>query len=801
MVYLAHIAESGEEQSVKDHCRNAAKYAAKALKSIGLEQTAYLAALLHDAGKMKAEFQDYLKKTFENGEQAKRGSVNHTFAGVRFALERWHDSIEVGHLETAELLAFAVGAHHGLFDCIDEHRSSGFQHRLTKEGIHYEESIHNFLKECVSVGELDILFGKAVAEIVTVMEKIVSLSKQECDETADQETDFYVGLLARALLSAVIEGDRRDTAEFMNDATFPEWPEDMRPIWTRGLEHMVAKLGSLKRGRDIDCARQSISDICAAAAQKPGGVYRLDVPTGGGKTLSSLRYALTHAKKWNKSRVIFTAPLLSILDQNAEVIREFVGDDSLILEHHSNMTEPQETPERLNEMELLTENWGSPIIITTLVQLLNTCFSGKTTAVRRFHALCNSVIVIDEVQTVPNKMLTLFNLMVNFLSEICSATIVLCSATQPCLESTCHPLLQSPPDLVPFGKELWNIFRRTEIQNAGQARLEEIPNAIKKILTDCESLLVVCNTKSEASYLFERLNGSDYRCFHLSAAMCVEHRRYVLHELQDALNAAQGGGRKVLCISTQLIEAGVDISFQQVVRFAAGMDSVIQSAGRCNRHAEQAICAPVRIIQCLDEKLRCLADIERAKKATISLLNQFDHQPEAFQRDLSSREAINYYYHSLYMGMNKDFQDNPVSEHGSLYQLLSDNSQYADVNAEGAGCFFMRQAFRLAGRLFQVFDEDTKSILVPYQKGREIRESLLAAAQGYGEKDWEAIRSCIRDAGGYSVSVYQYQWDELQRLGAVFSLFGDSIHILYDGFYDDNTGLFTKNAVTSFLGV
>lgn len=204
---------------------------------------------------------------------------------------------------------------------------------------------------------------------------------------------------------------------------------------------------------------------------------------------------MTHAAKWNCSRIIFTAPLLSILDQNAQVIRDYIGDDALILEHHSNLAEPKETPERLQELELLTASWSAPIIITTLVQLLNTCFSGRTSAIRRFHALCGSVIVIDEVQTVPGKMLTLFNLAINFLSEVCGATIVLCSATQPCLEAADHPLHRQPVDLVPQQKALWDVFKRTDIQNAGCAKLEELSQIVTEVLSSCDSLLVVCNTK------------------------------------------------------------------------------------------------------------------------------------------------------------------------------------------------------------------------------------------------------------------------------------------------------------------
>ena len=795
-MYLAHILESGEKQTVREHCRNAADLAAKALRPIGLEHSAYLAGLLHDMGKCKEEFAQYLEAAAEGGE-AVRGSVNHTFAGVRFLLRQWHGpGEELGYAEVAaELLAFAVGSHHGLFDCIDSRQSCGFDHRLTKPGIAYEEALRNYLAECADPEELESLFQASVQEITPLLDKLSALSPLEDDNEANEETAFYTGLLARMLLSAVIEGDRADTAAFMTGAALPKYPDDMRPIWAERLAYMEEKLSGFAQETPIDQARRRISDTCAAGAERHGGVYRLNVPTGGGKTLSGLRFALTHAKKWNKSRIIFTSPLLSILDQNAHVIRRFVGDDSLILEHHSNLVEPEDTPERLQELELLADSWASPVIITTLVQLLNTCFSGKTSAIRRFHSLCNSILVIDEVQTVPGKMLTLFNLAVNFLSEICGATVVLCSATQPDLKAARHPLCREPIDLVPQQKALWDVFKRTEIQNAGSARLEDIPPLVREALEGCRSLLVICNTKKEAAFLFEHLQSTECQRFHLSAAMCVAHRRQTLEALQAALGSIAETGRKVICISTQVIEAGVDISFQRVIRFSAGMDSVVQAAGRCNRNAEQRTPAPVSILRCTDERLRGLEDIVRGQNATTSLLAAFSRQPEKFQRDLSSEEAVRFYYRQLYREMPAGFQDDQTQEHGSLYHLLAENPEYADANCPAAGSYFLRQAFRLAGSLFQVFDEDTISLLVPYGEGRELQNTLTAASQAYGQKDWDAIRHWMQEAKGYCVSVYHYQLERLQALGAVTALFDGSIFLLSDGFYNEHTG-FSLDAST-----
>lgn len=799
-MHIAHIREDGKIQTGVEHSRRAAEYASRSLTPIGMKTTAYLAALLHDFGKFKQEYDHYLEEA--RAGTAVRGSVNHTFAGVRFVLEQWHHGNGIGYDEvTAELLAYAIGAHHGLFDCIDVRQNSGFQHRQVKEGIGYAESRSDYLEQCAGLEELNSLFRASVRETTALLNQMASLSQQEDDEEADRETAFYVSLLQRMLLSAVIEGDRRDTAEFMNGDAFPKWSEDMRGTWAERLAFLERKLGTLPREKPIDQARHTISDTCASFARQPGGVYRLNVPTGGGKTLSALRFALAHAKQWNKARIIFTSPLLSILDQNAEVLRRFIGDDSLILEHHSNLAEPADEPERLRELELLTDTWEAPVVITTLVQLLNTCFSGKTSAIRRFHSLCNSIIVIDEVQTVPNKMLTLFNLAANFLSEICGTTIVLCSATQPSLEIVQHPLKCPPPEMVPWQEALWSVFRRTEIKSAGQYRLNEIPQLIKQVLSGCSSLLVVCNRKDEAAFLLDELRDVPCRRFHLSAAMCQAHRRETLHTLQAALEAALSGGEKVFCISTQVIEAGVDISFQQVIRFAAGMDSVVQAAGRCNRHAESQEPAPVRIVLCSNERLERLEEIGRGKKATVSLLSAFADHPERFQNDLSGQEAIGFYYHQLYGSMNPDFQDDVTPEYGSVYRLLADNPKFANAQCPMAERFYLRQAFQLAGKLFQVFDENTTDILVPYGKGRDIREYLISAAQTYGERDWQTIRRNINEAKQYSVSVYQYQFTQLEKLGAVTPLFEDSVYVLSDGYYDADIGLSIQKGTTGFQEV
>lgn len=804
MEYLAHIADDGREQTAQAHCRKAAEYAAAALRPAHFEHSGELAGLLHDTGKFKKASRLYLQLAAAGDPAAVRGSVNHTFAAVRFLLQRYHTpgGDPVRNL-TAELLVCAVGAHHGLFDCIDDRRRCGFLHRLEQEDIDYEESLTNYLAHCAPLEELDALFVQAVDEVGRCMDKLRPLIRAE----HLAESDFYLGLLMRLVLSAVIEGDRRDTAEFMNRMTYPVFPEGEARIamWDTVLTRVEQKVGEFPCDTDIARARRQISEQCRAFAAQPGGIYRLNVPTGAGKTLSSLRYALAHAKIWNKSRIIFTSPLLSILEQNAQIIREYVGDDRLILEHHSNVIHTKESAERLDELELLAENWNCPIILTTLVQLLNTLFSGKTTCIRRFQALCNSVIVIDEVQTVPNDLLTLFDLAVNFLATVCGATVVLCSATQPCLEAAAHPLQHADRQIVPYDAALWTAFRRTQIIDSGSRRLDEIPEFALQVLEDADSLLIVCNRKDEAERLYHTLRAGPYRCFHLSAAMCIAHRRETLQALQAALNPQNAPGadhEKVICVSTQVVEAGVDISFQRVIRLAAGMDSIVQAAGRCNRNGDCPTPAPVHIVRCADENLGRLRDIQMAKDASLQLLEAFRQQPEQYGNDLTSDAAIRYYFRRLYAAMPNGYQDDTVKLSGkcvTLYALLSDNRDFADADCPAGGRYLLQQAFRIAGAKFEVFDGETTDVIVPYGEGREI---ILELGQIDPQHEPAKLYALLERAKPYTVSLYSWQRTKLEKEAhALIPKCGGSILVLQEGYYDENTGLVPEAGQMDYMEV
>ena len=798
--YPAHIRKDESTgnfivQLVQEHCRNVAMLAEERVKKVGLGRTAYLAGLLHDMGKFTNEFREYIEKAVLKSEEAKRGTVNHSFAGVRYVLNQYHsdygndDRILYQNL-TAEIIAYAIGAHHGLFDCVDCDGKNGFVHRLTKDGISYDEAVANYTAQCISAKELDRIFNEAVEELRTVID---CLNEKLPDTASDEDWYFCLGMVARLVLSAVIDSDWKDTGAFQageNIAARNERGVD----WTEPLSNMMTMLDSLPRDSEIAKARRWISDKCAERETEIGGIYRLSLPTGSGKTLTSLRFALTNALK-GKSHTYFVMPLLSIIDQNAGEIRKYVGNDSLILEHHSNVVRDEDNAE--NEYgsfrPSLQIDWHEPIIITTLVQFLLTCFGGKSSSIRRFHSLTDSIIVLDEVQTVPAKMLSLFNLVVNFLSTIGKSVIVLCSATQPPLRETKHPLVKSE-ELLELPDDIKTVFKRVTIKAERPQHLNEICERVGELIQNVKSLLVVCNVKNEAKDIFRAVETmlGNIRCFHLSANMCVAHRMKVIADITEALEqvkTAPENAPRVICIATQVIEAGVDVSFECVIRLEAGMDNVVQAAGRCNRHGEMSEGAETYIIKNLDNGLQRLPEIKAAQDATENLLAYIEYHDEA-DKELDSRESIDRFYRNLYQSQKDGYQDFTIPEKikpnaKSIYNLMAKNTGFVREDSEGG--FVLQQALKTAGKLFTVFDDHTADVIVPYgEDGNELIADLWSERAKY---DMAYARSLVRKARFYTVSVFAYQLKKLIEADALSEIKELGIYTLSPDFYSEDFGL------------
>lgn len=786
MEYPAHIRKvDGKKyiQTVEEHCRGVAEIAAELLRDIGLEKTAYLAGMVHDLGKFSENFKNYIEKA-ANGEKVQRGSVNHTFAGVRFLLKKHSDEQLSGFSDIIlEILAYAVGAHHGLFDCVDDNNNNGFTKRIQKEGIDYLNAAQEFLKICCSEQDIEDLLKQSEKEFLPVFNEIEKLADNVDAKIQNTQITFYIGFLARLILSAIIEADRSDTAQFMNGYS-EKTVKNISEIWINCIKNVEQKLSIMPLDKPINKTRAQISALCAEAGNLESGIYRLNLPTGAGKTLTSLRYALHHALAHNKKRIIFTMPLLSIIEQNAGIIHDYIGNEELILEHHSNIVETDETDE-LDKRELLVESWDVPIIITTMVQLLNTLFAGKTANIRRMQALCNSIIVIDEVQTVPDKMLSLFNLALNFLAKICNATIILCSATQPCFEKTMYPLDKSVKDLITLTKEQKMVFKRVRLEYKGEMDCEELADFAAGILEENNSLLLVCNTKNEAAVMFNLLCSKikDVKAFHISAGMCTAHRKETIKEMQEALENKQ---QKVLCVSTQVIEAGVDVSFARVIRLLAGMDNIVQATGRENRNREFDGLAPGYIVRLKGEVLKGLSEIEAAKNAAANLLVKYKNSPKIYDNDLMSEKAINEYYECLYGNVNDGYHDFYIeSVRDSILNLMSCNENVDSGKIPEYNKYFMHQALKTAGGLFTVFDESSIDIIVPYNRGIEIIQEVFAV----GDKDYEKLKAVLKEAKLYTVSLFKYQKIKLEEQGALIFVPSAGVYILQDGYYDELTGL------------
>ncbi len=794
-VFPAHIKVDKEtkvveqRQSVLEHCRKVAEYASESLRDVNLSGCGYLVGLIHDMGKMKTEFRDYIEAAAVD-ENVKRGMVKHSFVACRYLLERYHGVDSGRNRIFCEILAYVVGAHHGLFDCISSDGVNGFDKWL-HEDSGYDEAVGNYFSDCVSESVLRKHVDDAFRELMDFWNKLVAYDTKygRANKYLVQrmnERYFYVSLLVRLLLSALVDADHRDSFEFDSGQSFPsvmvDWDECLRNV--EGMFDPSSSDVSDENVARINRVRALFSERCLKLADKPGGVFRLNLPTGAGKTLSSLRAALRHVIKQDKRRIFYVMPLLAVTKQNAEVIRKAVGNEGCVLEHHSDVVF-----EKDGDQKRFTEDWSSPFVITTLVQFLNTLFAGKSSNIRRLKSLVNSVVVIDEVQTVPVNMLSLFNMAVNFLSVFCNTTVVLCSATQPSLEEV-HYKLHSVEDLVPFDNALWDVFKRVDIKLVPSMFLQDVSGFLMSKLA--QNLLCICNTKKEARLLSKDLHGC-CTVYHLSAGMCVAHRNAVFKRIKESL----ASGERFICISTQLIEAGVDISFQKVVRFPAGLDSIAQSAGRCNRNYEYGRGTLYIIESVTDEKLGNLSLLKDGQVAFCSVLVHWRKDPEELENYILSNKAVSCYYSHLYGDYNQQDMDYKISGlDTSMVDLLGFNET---LSSEYKYDFLMKQSFRAAADSFSVFDDATVSVVVPYQDGKWLVHELRLAAKAGHINQFYALVKQLRE---YTVSLFNNQFDKIEEQGGIekISFDGSIVYVLFEDFYNAEYGV-TDEMVLGFKEV
>ncbi|SDA33200.1 CRISPR-associated endonuclease/helicase Cas3 [Ruminococcus sp. YE71] len=784
-MFTAHISADGtRRQSVFEHSMNTARLAEGYLEAVGLSSSGKLAGLLHDGGKLTRRFDDYI-----NGiSDARRGEIDHSYTGAKYLFEEILTDKGGKNKAPATLIAHTIISHHALHDWIDEHDDDYFIKRISKTDCYKEASAN--IKEMLLETDLYKLFEKASDEIWIIIGKL---------KTADKnEMAFYIGMLERLIESALIDADRTDTADFTSSRN-TAFASDNSSLWTEMNERMESKMNSFEsiqnslppREKSISERRRSISDRCADFAGHKAGACRLIVPTGGGKTLSSLRFAIKQCQKFGMDRIFYVAPFMSILEQNSDIIRSIAGDENF-LEHHSNILAEIDDENEYNEYQLHTERWDKPVIATTMVQFLNSLFSGKSSSVRRMHRLCNSVIIIDEVQSVPIKCVYLFTLAVNFLTKACGCAVVLCSATQPTFEKNKHKLiLDEKQDMIPDYQSDFDFFKRTELINAvikhGFDNNEAAQFCYERFKENGDLLFVV-NTKSEALRFYELLKEkaeNEAYIIHLSTNMCPAHRKKRIGTLRRFLKKH----KPVICVTTQLIEAGVDISFRCVVRTLAGMDNAAQAAGRCNRNGEYERLCPVYLIDLKGENLGNLSGIKNAQDISRQILLYNSD-------DLLSAKVQSAYFEGLYKDSGEKMAYIPGKNKTSLLELLSLNKEKYSACGKPEPDKYMAQSFKTAGSLFEVIDSRTRNVIVPYNK--KAKDIIAKLNSDISPED---LKDLLRKAQKYSVSIYSGMERKLGDSGAVYTIssLNCEITVLRDEFYSSEYGVTAEGSERELL--
>lgn len=742
--------EPDEWQLLEDHLRNVASRAAKFAAPFGYENWGRVLGLLHDAGKVNDVFQ---RRLHGSGER-----VDHSAPGAWEALHRYRSQLEDAN---GRLLAFAIAGHHGGMPNGIRAGSEGrtpLASRLSKE----------------SVGETAQEFEKYVDNVGIRLPESCALERLPLERLADtgdvgnglQRGTFSCSTHTRMLFSCLVDADYLDTERFVS----PEFasardamPRDDVSELSRRLDEHMATVQMSSEPSKVNEARSRVLEACRSAADWGPGIYTLTVPTGGGKTLASLSFALRHAMANGMSRVIYAIPYTSIVEQNAQVFRSVLGDNN-VLEHHSNYDFDVVTDEgrKLSE-RLAVQNWDAPLVVTTNVQLFESLFSNKPSKCRKLHNISNSVIVLDEAQMLPDNLLTVTLAMLEELVADFNVTVLLCTATQPALEGH-WPFGANPREIVPFQDELSAVLGgRTKFAVEGKLREKDLVDAL---VSSHQSLCIV-GTKKKARAIFEdvvaRTDADDLEgavaagVFHLSANMTPLHRSEVLAEVRRRLKE----GERCIVISTQLIEAGVDVDFPVVYREMAGIDSLIQAAGRCNREGRIRK-GTVHVFEISDEVSLGLAS------------ERFDTSWLGQMKSLA-RQIIGDHGNTLDSSMSKEFFQ---ARYGmATKQGLDAKGLYADmtsISLLASTPVFGTLDFESYAEKYRIIEDSSVPVFVPWGvEGEELLRSLRdGCSRGVPAS---AFAAKLQQS---SVSVARWRFAELEKSGAVDSKTYAPINVL-----------------------
>lgn len=652
--------------SLDDHLRCVAQNAAEFAKVFGSDDWAYIAGLWHDLGKYHPEFQSYIRENSEAhilGEVSRKGRVNHSSAGALYAIEKF-DKI-------GRIIAYLIAGHHtGLLDWVGT-----------------EPSGKTCLRERLADEE-----EKKRLDALTVIN--LPALNQLCPSSrppAGVTSEFGHSLWVRMLFSCLVDADFLDTEAFMN-----EQKNDLRKRAFSSLAELQGKLNKHlcsfadKQG-ELNALRTNILALCREKAEERSGLFSLTVPTGGGKTLSSMAFALDHALKHGKSRIIYVIPYTSIIEQNAKVFKDIFGEENVV-EHHSNFDDGSVEDSR---SRLACENWDAPIIVTTNVQFFESLFAARTSRVRKLHNIVNSVVILDEAQLLPVDLLLPTLKAIEQLVLAYKTSLVFCTATQPALTSSSavpdikkhglNDVLEIVDDPVGLSNKLERVTYHFPEDFNQPSEWEDIAQEMRAY----NRVLCIVNRRDDARDLYKILKqqDGDEGLYHLSALMCPAHRKKLISEIKKRIKDENLSTRVV---STQLIEAGVDIDFPVVYRALAGLDSIAQAAGRCNREGKLGHKGG-QVFVFVPPKPAPMGTLRKAESAGKSvLLIAKENEEQSVSLDMFKR-----FFDSYYNDINS------LDKNGILADLKSDCFQFE---------------FQAAAKKYKIIDETANaSIIAPYK--------------------------------------------------------------------------------------
>ncbi len=736
--FVAHVRKNDDgtwapPQSLLEHLENTAKISGDFAAKFKSREWGKVLGLAHDAGKGRAAWQQYLKRKsgfgFEFDEEAhlegKPGKMPHAIYGAVLAEDLFGKGL-------GRLLAYCIAGHHAGLPDWSPAEGAG-QASLEYQQAHY--------------GRLDDLDQSII--------NAVSAARPEMPPWKfDGGLDLSLWL--RMLYSTLVDADFLDTESYMNESryNFRGGYCSMEELLQR-FDSYMEKLDETSEDTEVNAIRRNIRTKCVRMAGEDQGMFSLSVPTGGGKTLSSLAFALEHSIQHDLDRIIYVIPYTSIIEQNADVFRDAVGEEQVV-EHHSNLEEEDATP----KSRLASENWDAPIIVTTSVQFFESLFAAKSSRCRKLHNIARSVVVLDEAQLVPVDFLSPILETMQLLVDHYQVSFVISTATQPAFKErnvAGHKFsgLKNVREIMGDAKEvalLYQSLQRTRIEFPPDLITASNWEKIAEELQRHERVLCVVSDRKSCRELFNMMPKGT---IHLSALMCGQHRSEVILRIKEKLK----NGEAVRVISTQLVEAGVDLDFPVVYRAFAGLDSIAQAAGRCNR--EGKLPAMGQVVVFIPPRKPPIGILRKAAETTNNIIS-------INREDPLNHAMFERYFSKLY------WKANSLDREGIKTLLNPEKNDRRECSIY----------FRTAAKKFRIIDESTQGILVSYGDG----EKLINLLKNTGPE-----RRLMRKLQRFTVNIYNHEFEQLLKRGSIFEASPGIFALTSSVEYSEEIGLMVES--------